>query len=214
MRLAPSLVVLPSALALATLAACGGSPPEPAEPAPIAKAEPEPAEEPAPAEAPKAEEKPAPAEEPARPSRSPQDIITEESVLFTLNFRASESGAKAEETCSKKHGDDDAKKAACITKASDAAAESIFFKQDGGKWWWTSIRRSGAQATVLHKFEVEFAEETDTSVTVVPKGRDTGKAPWAKLPAKIVLEVKDGSMVFVDPKHGRGVYDPRAGLVQ
>ena len=205
-------------LASFALIGCGGAPPEPKEPEPVAKAEPEPA----PAEEEEAEpEEEAPAEEPEpapeEPTlkRSPKDIVTEENILFAFSFRDSDAYSAAEARCDKKSGDDPKKRADCLRKEGDkVAGDSMFFKQGGGKWWWTIIRRSGKKVTVLTKLEIEFGEETDTSVTILPKGRDTGKKPMRPVPKKVVIEVEDGSLILSDPKKGKMVYNPKAGLVQ
>jgi hypothetical protein len=218
MTLARSLAALSLGFALS---ACGGAPPETKEPEPETTAS---SDEPAPASddeaSDTAEKKDEPADkepaasEPAKPSRSPKDIVTAEGTLFSFSFMESDAYKAAETACSEKAGDDAKKKADCMQKegAKIEADSMIFKKEDDGKWMWITLRRAGAKVTVLHKFEFEFDEETDKSITIKPKGRDLGTKRMAA-PAKVVLEVNDSGFVIDDPKHGKMVYVGKLGQV-
>jgi hypothetical protein len=199
------------------LVACGGG-----QPAAETSETPAPSEAPAPAESEPAAEAPAKADETAAsepsegpaPKRSPKDLLTASGTLFSLSFKQSEPYQAAEAACSKKAGDNPEKKAECMGKARDKLeGESMFFKQEAdGTWIWTTLRKSGAKVVVLHKVEFEFGNETATTVTLKPKGKDKGSKPKA-FPAEVVIEVNDLGIEMQDPKLGKLVYEAKLGAV-
>jgi hypothetical protein len=202
------------------LAACGGSTPEPQPAEPAAKAEAPaapPEESPAPAAG---ATEPAPArpaaasEEPEKRTRSAKDVLTADGVMFSFSFNDSAAYAEAEKSCDEKAKDDPKKRADCVSRARDRIdGGSLVFRQEGGKWYWLTIQRSGARVTLLNKVEFEFGEESDTSVTLVIKGRDTGKKP-RNFPPKVVIQVPDESRIAIDdPKRGKLVYLPKMGAI-
>jgi hypothetical protein len=197
---------------------CGGG--KPAESAADAEADPAP-EAPAAAEsesAPKesTESKPAPAaEEGPKPSRTAEDIITAPDVVFLFSFNDSEPKQVAEEKCSKKSGDDAKKLNECMAAArKNFPADGHRFKKDEkDQWWWITVRQTGNRLTNLHRIPVEFSEQTQTSVTLKPVGKDKGSKPMVP-PAQVVFEVpNDYQIALKDPKHGRLVFQAKVGVV-
>jgi hypothetical protein len=219
MRLFTSLFVV------TTLSACGGSKPEAEEPksetaapsegsssrseaaAPEEKKAPE-----ASSDAKKKEDAPAPEE--AKSIRTAKDIVTREGVFFELSFAASDAHQEADKHCSEKAKDDPKKKADCMTKASQQMeSDGIAFREAEGKWWWYSIRRQGPKMVPVHKIEIDFADEKDKSVAIVPKGRDQGTKPMGRVPDKVVVDVaSDSEISITDPKLGKLVYTAKMGL--
>jgi hypothetical protein len=216
---------LTSLILVCSLAGCGGSPPEPAETP--SKSEPA-SEAPPPSDEEQSSESSekkegakedeesseSSAKEPAKPTRSPKEILTTEGMLFSFSFKDSDLYQKAEKDCADKSGGDNQKKADCMTKAgASVEADSMIFKKEvDGKWTWITARRAGSKVTVLHKFEIEFGEETPNSITLKPKGRDQGTKRMAT-PAQVQLEVNDSGIVVNDPKLGKMVYVGKLGQV-
>jgi hypothetical protein len=135
--------------------------------------------------------------------------------MFSFSFKDSEAYQKAEERCDKKAGGAPEKKASCMEKEGDkiGGGDSMIFKKEAdGTWTWITLRRSGAKTTVLHKFEVEFGEETDKTITIKPKGKDKGTKPMPP-PAQVVIEVTDMGITLNDPKLGKMVYVSKLGTV-
>ena len=149
------------------------------------------------------------------PKRSPKDLITAEGTLFSFSFKDSEMYQSAEADCAKKSKDDAAKKSECMNKAREKfEGESMFFKQTpDGKWEWTTIKQAGNKTAVLYKVEVEFADETGTSITIKPKGKGKGTKPPAIPPKGIVFEVNDMGITLTDPQRGKMVYVAKLGAV-
>jgi hypothetical protein len=149
------------------------------------------------------------------PKRSPKDLITAEGTLFSFSFKDSEMYQSAEADCAKKSKDDAQKKSDCLNKAREKfEGESMFFKQTpDGKWEWTTIKQAGNKTAVLQKVEVEFADETATSITIKPKGKGTGSKPRAIPPKGIVFEVNDMGITLTDPQRGKMVYVAKLGAV-
>jgi hypothetical protein len=149
------------------------------------------------------------------PKRSPKDLITAEGTLFSFSFKESEMYQSAEADCAKKSKDDPEKKADCMNKAREKfEGESMFFKQTpDGKWEWTTIKQSGNKTAVLFKVEVEFADETGTTITIKPKGKATGSKPRAIPAAGIKFEVNDMGITLTDPQRGKMVYVAKLGAV-
>jgi hypothetical protein len=231
MKLRGSL--LGSLIALGLFAgACGGGP-KPAD-APEAKADDKPAEAAAdkpadgaekteakaegdkPTKADKADAKPsAPADDGPKPTRTAQDILTAPDVVFLFSFNDSEPKQAAEDKCEKKSGGDAKKKNECMaTERKNFPADGHRFKKDDkGQWWWITVRQNGNRLIALHKIPVEFGEETPTSITLKPVGKDKGSAPMNP-PSKIVFEVpNDYQIALKDPKAGRLVFQAKVGVV-
>jgi hypothetical protein len=217
-----------AALGAAIAFGCGGKPaesaadvPPEAEAAPGAKSdtpEAEPAKgEPAKGEGEKAaapkEEKPA--DDGPKPTRTPEDILKAPDVVFLFSFNDSEPRQAAEEKCTKKAGDNPKKMNECMAEARKKfPAEGHRFKKDErDQWWWITVRQQGNRLLALHKIPVEFGEQTATSITLKPVGKDKGSAP-INPPAKIVFEVpNDYQIALKDPKAGRLVFQAKVGVV-
>jgi hypothetical protein len=205
------------AVTLSLVVACGGGSkppesPEPAEdkPASSGKASTEADAKPeAKADAPK------PADDGPKASRTPTDILTAPDVVFLFSFNDSEPKQKAEEKCDKKAGDNPKKKNECMAAERKAfPADGHRFKKDEREqWWWITVRQTGNRLVALHKIPVEFAEETATSVTLKPVGKDKGSAPMTP-PSKIVFEVPNDYQIAIDdPKAGKLVFQAKVGVV-
>lgn len=205
------------AVAALCLAACGGNQ-KPAEEPPAASGEAA-----AEAEAPKAAEKASAEPEKAEESsssgptikRTAKDIVTMPDVIFMFSFNESDVRQGAEERCDKVGQDDPKKRAECMTKEkSKIEADGIQFKQEKGDWYWITVKRKGAVLTNLHKLPIEFKDETDTSITVKPTGKDEGTLRGKGAPGETKIEVpNDYQIVLTDPTHGRMVYEAKLGLV-
>ena len=157
----------------------------------------------------------APADDGPKPTKSASDILTAPDVVFLFSFNDSEPKAAAEEKCNAKSGNDPKKLNACMaTERKNFPPDGHRFKQDEkGQWWWITVRQKGNRLAVLHKIPVEIGEETPTSVTLKPVGKDTGSAPMTP-PAKVVIEVpNDYQIAFKDPKAGRLVFQAKIGVV-
>jgi hypothetical protein len=164
----------------------------------------------------KAAAKPSPAaDDGPKPSKSAADILTAPDVVFLFSFNDSEPKAQAEQKCSAKSGNDPKKQNACMSaEAKSFPADGHRFKQDEkGQWWWITVRQKGNRLVALHKIPVELGEETPTSVTLKPVGKDKGSSPMTP-PAKVVVEVpNDYQIAFKDPKAGRLVFQAKIGVV-
>ena len=159
--------------------------------------------------------KPAPADDGPKPTRTAQDILTAPDVVFLFSFNDSEPKAAAEEKCTKKAGDNPKKMNECMAAERKAfpADGHRFKKDDKGQWWWITLRQKGNVLNALHKIPVEFGEETATSITLKPVGKDKGSAPMNP-PAQIVFEVpNDYQIALKDPKAGRLVFQAKVGVV-
>jgi hypothetical protein len=159
--------------------------------------------------------KAAPADDGPKPNRTVQDILTAPDVVFLFDFNDSEPKQAAEEKCSKKAGDNAKKKNECMAaERKNFPADGHRFKKDEkGQWWWITVRQNGNRLNALHKIPVEFGEETATSITLKPVGKDKGSAPMSP-PSQIVFEVpNDYQIAIKDPKHGRLVFQAKVGVV-
>ncbi len=157
----------------------------------------------------------APVDDGPKPTRTAQDILTAPDVVFLFDFNDSEPKQAAEERCTKKAGDNPKKMNECMAVERKAfpADGHRFKKDDKGQWWWITVRQNGNVLTALHKIPVEFGEETATSITLKPIGKDKGSAPMNP-PAKIVFEVpNDYQIALKDPKAGRLVFQAKVGVV-
>lgn len=212
-------------LSILLTAACGGQKPaeapdekaESSSDASVAEEKPDAAK----TDAAKADEKIADAKKPdaasdgPKPSRSALDILTAPDVVFLFSFNDSEPKAAAEEKCTKKAGDNPKKLNECMAaERKKFPADGYRFKKDEKEqWWWITVRQTGNRLTALHKIPVEFGEETATSITLKPVGKDKGSAPMNP-PAKVEFEVpNDYQIAIKDPKAGRLVFQAKVGIV-
>jgi hypothetical protein len=140
-------------------------------------------------------------------SRTPEDILKAPDTVFLFSFNDSEPKQVAEEKCTKKAGDDPKKMNQCM------AGERKKFEPTGHRfkldekqqWWWITVRQVGNRLVTVKKTPVEFAEQSDTSVTLKPKDKGSG----------VVFEVpNDYQIALKDPKHGRLVFQAKVGSVQ
>lgn len=162
-----------------------------------------------------AEAKKAEATDGPKPSRTPLDIITAPDVVFLFSFNDSEPKAAAEERCTKKAGENAKKMNECMAaERKKFPADGHRFKKDEKEqWWWITVRQTGNRLTALHKIPVEFGEETATSITLKPVGKDKGSSPMTP-PAKVEFEVpNDYQIAIKDPKAGRLVFQAKVGVV-
>lgn len=156
----------------------------------------------------------APADGP-KPTKSASDILTAPDVVFLFSFNDSDAKAAAEEKCNAKAGNDPKKLNTCMaSERQKFPADGHRFTQDEkGQWWWITVRQKGNRLVALHKIPVELGEETPTSVTLKPVGKDKGTTPMVP-PAKVVVEVpNDYQIAFQDPKAGRLVFQAKIGVV-
>jgi hypothetical protein len=214
--------LLVTVLGAALLLGCGGKPAESAADAKEETAALPPKEasgdEPAPAKSEPAaaakEEKP-PADDGPKPTRTPEDILKAPDVVFLFSFNDSEPKQVAEEKCNKSAGDNAKKMNECMAAARKKfPADGHRFKKDEHEqWWWITVRQQGNRLLALHKIPVEFGEQTATSITLKPVGKDKGSAPITP-PAKVVFEVpNDYQIALKDPKAGRLVFQAKVGVV-
>lgn len=156
-----------------------------------------------------------PADDGPKPSRTAQDILTAPDVVFLFSFNDSEPKQAAEQKCTKKAGDNPKKMNECMAaERKKFPADGHRFKKDErDQWWWITVRQNGNRLVALHKIPVEFGEETATSVTLKPVGKDKGSAPMNP-PASIVFEVpNDYQIALKDAKAGRLVFQAKVGVV-
>ena len=157
----------------------------------------------------------APADDGPKATKTPTDILTSPDALFLFSFNDSEPKAAADAKCSKKAGDNAKKMNECMAaERKNFPADGYRFKKDEkGQWWWITVRQKGNRLVALHKIPVELGEETKSSVTLKPVGKDKGSAPMSP-PAKIVFEVPNDYQIAVqDPKAGRLVFQAKVGVV-
>jgi hypothetical protein len=150
-----------------------------------------------------------------KPTRTPEDILTAPDTVFLFSYNDSEPKQAAEEKCSKTAGDNPKKMNQCMAVSRKKfPAEGHRFKQDDkGQWWWITVRQDGNRLTALHKVPIEFGEQTATTITLKPVGKDKGSAPM-NVPAKVVFEVpNDYQIAIKDPTHGRLVFQAKVGTV-
>jgi hypothetical protein len=163
----------------------------------------------------KADAKKPAADEGPKPSRSAADILTAPDVVYLFSFNDSEPKQAAEEKCDKKAGNDPKKKNECLSAARKAfPADGHRFKKDEGEQlWWITVRQNGNKLVALHKIPVEIAEETPTSVTLKPVGKDKGTSPMTP-PPQVVFEVPNDYQISIqDPKAGKLVFQAKVGVV-
>jgi len=158
----------------------------------------------------KAEAKP---DDSTKMKRSAQDILTAPDVVFMLSFNDSDVKQTAESKCTASSGNDPKKLNQCMAKARKALdIDGYRLKQKDGQWWFMAIRTQGKRINVVHKYPVDFGTEKEGSVTIKPKGKDTGSAA-GRLPAPFEIEVpNEYQIVLKDPKLGKLVYEAKIGV--
>jgi hypothetical protein len=201
-------------VSFALLSACGAgtTPRGAAEPAPTGSAAPA-----AKAEHPDAAAEPSKgeADELNKLYRSPRDALTRKDVSFMIAFEDSDPGVKAAEACSKQANGDPQKRSKCMAAArSKLGMVGIRFGQDtAGDWYWITIDQKGSSLVAIHKIKVDFGDETEKTIAIIPKGRDLGTKPMRQIPSKVVFEMEsDYRMTSTDPQLGRLVYDVKIGM--
>jgi hypothetical protein len=147
--------------------------------------------------------------------RSPRDALTRKDVSYMIAFEDCDAGKKASEACAAQSAGDPKKRSECMSKArAKLEMDGIRFGQDtAGEWYWITIVQKGVSYVATHKIKVEFGEETETTIAIVPKGRDLGSKPMRQIPSKVVFEMEsDYRMTSTDPQHGKLVYDVKIGM--
>jgi hypothetical protein len=147
--------------------------------------------------------------------RSPREALTRKDVSYMIAFEDCDAGQKAAEACSKEAGGDPQKRSTCMSKArAKLEMDGIRFAQDSaGDWYWITLLQKGASFVAAHKIKIEFGEETEKTIAIVPKGRDLGSKPLRQIPSKVVYEMEsDYRMTSTDPQHGTLVYDVKIGI--
>ena len=203
-------------------AACGGSTPPAETPkaddtesakAEEAKPEPEKSDE----EKPDAKAKPStakPSDDGPKPTRSPRDIVTAPDVTFMFSFNESDVKQAAETKCTASSKNDPKTMNECMAKArKQIEVDGYVFKEKDGKWWWLTLRTTGKTLHTLHKFEIEFGEESERSIVIKPKGKDLGQAP-GRTPSSVTINVPNDYQISLnDAKLGKLVYEAKIGIL-
>ena len=203
-------------------AACGGSSTPPAE-TPASASE-KSAAAPKPAEPSKAEQEhaaeakaiaDAKAADPAaaqRSGREPREILELKDNVFFFSFEESDAKTAAEATCNKQGGNDPKKVAACMSKArAEFDGDGLRFTQDkAGDWWYSVVKRKGKQLNNVHKVRYQYGDQSGSTVTIRPEGKDEGTGRWAKPPSEVKIEVPNEYRIVVqDPNKGKMVYEAK-----
>ena len=156
-----------------------------------------------------------PAAPPATSKRTPRDVLELKDTVFFLAFDDSDPKKGADAACSKSAGKNRAKLSACLAKARQAIdAEGHRFEQDkAGDMWWLIVRLKGNAIVTTHKVRFTFGAQTDSTIVIVPEGKDLGSKPWKTLPAEMKFEVPTEYRLIVrDPTHGKLVYEAKSGI--
>jgi len=146
------------------------------------------------------------------PAPRPSDIVTAPGVIYILDYQASDVSKAAREKCDQDAGEDMDKRAECLKKERDKfRADALRFKRgDKGKLNWHIYRRDGDGFKEVHLTRFEFADESASEVTLVPKGGAMGARPLFRGRRKVVLGVPSTySLIIEDPQYGRLVYKAR-----
>jgi hypothetical protein len=212
----PPPAAVPEAQPLAAGTSAAAGTPRPTEPVQTG-VEPraEPTAAPSPSDAAAGGQAASPEPAPAAPSRPLSEVLSARDIAFMIDYPASAVREAAETACGAA-GDDPAKRAECMTKArNDFQADVLRFRKDEqGRLFWVTYKRAGNTLTEIHTVRVELGEQTPDSITLVPKGPDTGKRLLFKGAKKITLSVPDEStLVLAEPVLGKLVYKGKIGLV-
>lgn len=153
--------------------------------------------------------------DPFRLVRSPKDIVTAGDTAFVLAFGSSEVGEQADAECREKAGNDKAAHTECLEKMRRKInAKILRFVNKNDQWWFVTYDQKGDQLIALHRMEFDFGEVTEQTVALLPKGKDKGLAPLARLPRQVVITVpNEYSIEVVDPIHGKLVYEAKIGIL-
>jgi hypothetical protein len=157
-----------------------------------------------------------PSDEPSPYVSQPHDIVCGENTSYAFNFRASDVGVRAEKKCRASTDDNPQAYSQCMDTARDKVGVTVLrcLKKDK-TWWWVTYERRGKDLVTLHRFPVQFAEETQNSLALRPTDKDTGLAPFARVPQKIVIRLpNEYSIELDDATHGKLVYDAKIGMIQ
>ena len=147
-------------------------------------------------------------------SRPVKDIITAPTIAFQFNFNSSALNEVTEARCKKESGDDPKVNAECMQAARDKQGLTVHrFAKKGETWFWSTYERRGNQLVLLHKFTIDFGEETPDTIEIKPTGKDQGLAPIASLRPVIIKCPDEFSIEITDPKLGKMVFDGKLGLV-
>lgn len=150
-------------------------------------------------------------------TRKAKDYITAEDAVFMYAFNASDAKEKAEKTCGEKSKGDSAKQAACMTAAQKKLGiDGYHFVKDeaGDKWYWEIVKVKNNVVHNLHKYPIEFADETENAITVKVVGKDEVKGAAGKPPSEVKFEVPNGYQIIQnDPDQGKIVFEAKLGLL-
>lgn len=154
-------------------------------------------------------------EPPQEPESAVRDVVSSEGTSFVFDFNASDIGQKTDERCRKEAADDMKKLAECRKRVQDRLGMPLLrFAEEEGTWYWFTYDRRGADLSMHRKIAFEFGEETPTTLTILPKGRDLGMRPKA-VPASLLLTMPNPNTLEVeDSKHGKMVYRAKVGIFE
>jgi hypothetical protein len=161
------------------------------------------------------EHKPAPPPPTSGPTAPPSETLTVRGVVFMLDYQASAVKAAHQEKCSKNAEQDPAKLAECMKKEREGfrAGAMRFLKSPDGKVRWVVYRRQGETLKEIYAGRFEFTNETETSVTLKPKGGGSGARPLFRGRLEVTIGVPNTyRIVLDDPQYGELVYKARFGL--
>jgi hypothetical protein len=149
-----------------------------------------------------------------KPTRSPKDIVTAPDVTFMFSFNESDVKQAAETKCTASSKNDPKTMNECMAKArKQIEIDGYVFKEADGKWWWLTLRTQGKTLHTLHKFEIDFGEESERSIVIKPKGKDLGQAP-GRTPSSVTITVPNDYQISLnDAKLGKLVYEAKIGIL-
>ena len=150
-------------------------------------------------------------------SRPPAELITGPNLIYVFNFKDSQIGQMARESCLEQVGDDRRELSACLEKArSKIPVESVrFVKKPTGELWWVTYNRYKGNLLKWHSVQFQAGEETAERITLNLIGKDKGIAPMARVPRSLVIDLpNDYTIVLNDPEHGPMTYDAKIGALE
>lgn len=147
-------------------------------------------------------------------ARSVKDTVTAPTIAFQFNFNNSEINDVTEARCNTESKGDPKANADCMDAARKKQGVHVHrFLQKNGAWFWNTYERRGNQMVLLHKYPIEFGEETKNTLEIKPIGKDLGLAPMPAPRSLIIKCPNDFSIELTDPKFGRMVFDAKMGLI-
>jgi hypothetical protein len=158
---------------------------------------------------------PAPPTPASGPSAPPSETLTVRGVVFMLDYQASAIKAAHQQKCSKNAEEDPAKLAECMKKEREGFRPGAmrFLKNPDGSVRWVVYRREGETLKEIYAGRFAFTNETQTSVTLKPKGGASGARPLFRGRAEATIGVPNTYRIIVDdPQYGELVYKARFGL--